>query len=195
VPLLASVGELAAFTGRDIADDDPSAMLALETATALCQAETRQQLVYVEDDTVTLIGGASRLLLPERPVTAVSVVTGSWNDQPAQPLPVHWWRHLGNGVLVFGPNTYAGWDAQARFPWTVTVTYSHGFRVVPADLRAAALALAARSLNQSDPDAALVAQETVGSYSVTYSRSSQEPAVDVARVLGRYRRQSWSAAQ
>jgi hypothetical protein len=192
VPVLASVAELATYTDTEIAADDPGALLALEFATGIVQAETRQTLFYVPDDTVILAGGAGRLALPERPVIGTPSVVGLVSA-------VHW-HYSGNGVLTYGPASVVGNVAEGyagRWPTTVTVTYSHGYTEIPADLRNVVLSIAARLLTHNNREG-LIVSETVGAYSVTYARAAVvagELAAHEQAILSRYRLTAWSAPQ
>jgi hypothetical protein len=172
VPTFAPVVDLATYLGRDIPDDDAAASLALRTATAIVQAETRQTLFYVAADTVTLTGGSNRLYLPERPIIGTPVVAG---------FPAAGYDHR-HGLII---RRRGVWES------AVTVTYSHGYATIPDDIRGATLSIAARLYRRADPDAGLIASETIGSYSVTYARSAVnagELADDERRILARYRR-------
>jgi len=146
----ASVEDLAAYTGRAV-ENTAQAQLALTLATGIIRAEVGQTLSLVEDDRVTLRAGSRpELYLPERPVVAVSSVAG-------------------DGIRV-GEWTWAGEYVTRPYGWPnlVTITYSHGYAVIPDDVRAICLSVAGRVLAQNDPDGPQVAQETVGSYSVQY---------------------------
>ncbi len=68
----------------------------------------------------------------------------------------------------------------------MTVVYTHGFAVIPNDVKGVCLALAARSLQSPDG----VNSETVGSYSVSYSRTGGAVSLldEERRLLDRYRR-------
>lgn len=185
MPTLASVADLAIYLDREFEPADPAALLALAFATATIQAETRQTLFFVENDTVTLPGGGSRLLLPERPVVGTPTVSGVASSL---------WRYAGGGVLEYGaPFPSNADDYTGRWPAQVQVTYSHGFAVIPDDLRAACCLLASGVLSRSD-DGRTVQSETVGAYSVTFARTSEaDDRAAVSSTLSRYRRSSRSA--
>ena len=145
MPALATTADLAAFCGW--AGSDVQAQLALDVATGVVQQACGQTLLPVVGDVATLVGGHRVLILPERPVTAVSGVGGY--DSSA-------WRWDGRDTLVL--------TAGAVWPATVTVTYSHGFTSIPADLKGVCLTVATRLLDNPSG----VRAETVAGYSATY---------------------------
>jgi hypothetical protein len=112
-------------------------------ASAYVRNYTRQTITTVTDDVATLESTTEQWLwLPERPVIAVSSVSiGS-----AVVSPVYW-------VLQgYGLYRFYGW--QGRFygttstwnqPDTITVTYDHGFDVVPDDIVAVVCKIAKAS--------------------------------------------------
>lgn len=160
MPTLASVTELADHLGVGIAPSDERATRLLESASTLVRAEAGQQTITaVTGDTVTLRGrGEAELALPQVPVTAVNSVTVDGTALAADDY--NWWRV---GLLV---RTTGDWDG------TVTVVYDHGYPAGDPGLdlaREICLSTAARMWDQ--PNAG-IAQESVGSYAVTYSRSS-----------------------
>lgn len=134
----------------------------LDAATALVKAAAGQQIDQVNNDTVTLYGtGTGVLLLPEIPVTAVSTVV-DWDGSTLTFDTDYRWTT--QGVLI--RLTAATWRAGGHI---ITVTYTHGYASTPADLQAVTVEAAARAW--STPAGAVKA-ETIGSYSVTYDTGS-----------------------
>lgn len=177
--------------------DLPSATAALliECATAVVQAVCGgQRIVQVVDDVVTLDldqHDASRyLLLPQRPVTAVSaVLIGStpaslWTPQLSRG---RLWRRDGwRTPLLAYPRSQ---------PSTVTVTYTHGY--APGDQRLQLARSAVLSLAAGGASGALgVVREQVDDYSVQYeamaARMEASPFL-VERLRGQYGRPARSA--
>jgi hypothetical protein len=150
----ATTDDLGTYLGRAV-ENTAQADMALALATGIIRAETGQTLSLVEDDEVTLLGSAyAKLALPERPVIAVSSVSGeSVNDDE--------WTRQGASLT-----RWYGW------PDVVTVTYTHGFAVIPDDVKAITLAVAARILAANDPNAPAVTREQIGSYSVEYAQTN-----------------------
>lgn len=120
---LATPQDLASLLGLTWADltatEQASLTMLVEIGTAVVQAEPRQRIVEVADDTVTLLGDTgSWLTLPQRPVTAVTSVE-------LDGAAVTDWRRFG--ARLFRRD---GWAASSCEPSTVDVVYSHGY---PAD--------------------------------------------------------------
>ena len=187
----ATEAELEAYTGVAVATD--RATLLLDTATAAIQAYTRQTLSQAST-TVVLPGTMSeRLVLPERPVTAVTAV--SIGDTALTADTDYVWDGAStlirgsrvDGVLsVNGPDWLVnGWGDWGGPGAQVEITYTHGFATIPNDIKGVCLALAARSLQSPDG----VNSESVGTYSVSYSRSGGAVSLltEERELLNRYR--------
>lgn len=128
---LATPDELADYLGIELDTADTArAQLILDGATGTIQAHTRQTLTAVAGDTVILAGTTDRVLaLPQRPVTSVTTV-------------------VLDGVTITDHTVYqsalirdGGWGDTDEY---VTVTYDHGYTVIPDVLREVCLSLAAR---------------------------------------------------
>lgn len=171
MPSFATVADLGKLLGETMAGTRADqGTIAIELASALIQGWTRQTLELVEDETITLSGTSDwELELPERPVVEV---TGATIDGTAAALDSY---RLSGGALVRA----GGWGGPAA---AVEVTYTHGYDPIPEDIRAATLQIAARML--SNPNR--IRQESIGSYSVTYSEDGV--IYSQLETLGRYRR-------
>jgi hypothetical protein len=149
------------FTPTDLAyrmQTDPTAMnsnaaiLLAQLASDAVREEIRQKVDYTVGDTVTLYGDNGEvLLLPERPVVRVSsVVLAGVTLSPTQvntTTNMLMFDARPDGSLrrvVYGGSFYA---AQLFYKWPlgvpVTVTYDHGYQVVPSVMVHVALELAA----------------------------------------------------
>ncbi len=173
-----------------------SAQLLLDLATAAITNYTRQTLTLVTNDVVPLHGNWSHeLILPERPVTAVTVVaigTGIAAETLIQDTD---WNWPGKDVVIRGAKI----PAKVREEWdraddwggpnmTVTVTYTHGLATIPNDLRGVCLSAAARAY--VNPDGIML--EHIGGYQVRYPLPGDSTGVvltDAEKTqLNRYRR-------
>jgi hypothetical protein len=151
----ATIEELAAYTGREIAEDNASAALALSMASDAVRAYCMQNISAVANEEYTAEGPNSRvILLPEVPVTAIASVE---IDGTALETTEYTWTRTG--ILTKLANI---WQTETA---DVIITYSHGYATTPGPVKAATLSLAARILDAP----AGVKQETIGAYSVTYS--------------------------
>lgn len=184
--------ELEAYTGATVATD--RATILLDTATAAIRAYTNQTLSRVTNDVVILPGNyTGRLELPERPVTSVGAVAIGdtaltvdsdfvWDGRTSllRGTAVSGVLVVNDGPLISGRGDWGGDGAR------VSVTYTHGFATIPDDVKGVCLALAARSLQSPDG----VNSETVGSYSVSYTRTGGAVSLldEERRLLDRYRR-------
>lgn len=149
------------FTATDLANRLQLATDAVnaDTATLLAQLasdavreDLRQQIDSVTDETITLWGDNGEILmLPQRPVTAVSAVSLAGQDLvPVQvnettTMLMYDWRPDGSlRRVVYGGSFYAG-ELYYKWPFgvAVTVTYSHGYTTVPSAMKHVALELAA----------------------------------------------------
>lgn len=188
----ATEAELEAYTGTSVATD--RARLLLDMASGAIRAYTNQTISQATTTAVMPGNHSEKLVLPERPVTSVTSVTIGATSLAADTDYVWDGAHTlyrgsrVDGVLsVNGPDYLInGWGDWGGPGAQVTVVYTHGFAVIPNDVKGVCLALAARSLQSPDG----VNSETVGSYSVSYSRTGGAVSLldEERRLLDRYRR-------
>jgi hypothetical protein len=159
--------------------DEATGEQALTLATALVQSEAAQRFVPGESTVVLHAPSGTWLELPERPIVAVSTVRATVLGQPALTQPA-----LLPGVhyLIVGGMLYTAYGGWSRYG-TVSVTYTHGFAVIPDDLRTITLTIAARLvLNPQN-----VRSETIGSYTYTLSGDTSGLSMYEKAVARRYR--------
>lgn len=188
----ATEADLEAYTGAAVATD--RATILLDAATAAIQSYCRQTFTAVAGAQVLPGSWDAKLELPERPVTAVTAVSIGDTALTADMDYVWDGAHTlyrgtkVDGVLsVNGPDYLInGWGDWGGPGAQVTVTYARGFATIPGDVKGVCLALAARSL--ASPDG--VNSESVGAYSVSYSRSGGAVSLlaEERALLDRYRR-------
>lgn len=171
---LATVTQLELHVRRPIvagSTAEAEATQALEGASAVVRGYARQTFTAVTE-TVTLPGTWDTvLLLPQRPVTAVTSI--SIDDTAVTMTDVDWRRD--------GTMQGVAWGGDLA---TVTVNYSHGYTAVPDDVRHVVLNLAARIWD--NPTA--VRQQTVGSFSESVTLPALQAWETV--VLDRHRRRT-----
>lgn len=189
----ATEAELEAYTGAAVATD--RATILLDTATAAIQAYTGQTLSLATSTAITLPGNyTGRLDLPERPASAPTLVKlgdTTFSEDVDYVFDGQWSLYRGLAAVgVFNatlPESFLTGYADWGGPQTqITVTYTHGFATIPNDIKGVCLALAARSLQSPDG----VNSESVGSYSVSYSRTGGAVSLltEERAMLDRYRR-------
>ena len=170
----ATVAELGEWLGYPV---DPAetarAQLLVDIATADIQSHTRQTIERVVDDTVTMPGTWEPVLrLPERPVESVSAVTV-------------------DGVALVDGTDYVVVGDEVRRPAgfggpgvVVVVTYTHGWTIVPDDVKGVCLALAAR--RWVNPEA--VTATTVDDQQWNFGSAHSGLTLAEKATLSRYRR-------
>ncbi|MGW5582874.1 hypothetical protein [Streptomyces sp. NPDC003857] len=185
LPPLATAADLqaAGATGTDEALD-----LALRRASARVRRYTRQDITFVDNDTITLPGGEKVLRLPQyplvvdgtHPLTVVEVADFSGVEWEA--LENRDYSRIGNeltrGYPWQAPTRLMGWPwnrAQGIWAPKVRITYSHGYGEVPEDIMDIVLDLA--TMNLSNPEnlrqvgiddfQRTFAAETIGSAALT----------------------------
>lgn len=178
----ATVGELANALGIDIAEDDRRAAQILKTATGMIQAEAQHRIFYYENDVKVLRGTYGfDLYLPEPPVHEVSEVTVGTTE-----LTSGTYTAASYGVLRGSPFLS---DEEPTWLWggpqvPITVTYTHGYEVIPEDIKAVCLSLAGRLYD--NPSGAVA--ETIGSYSYRNGAEGSGMLTDFERsICRRYR--------
>jgi len=160
---LSTVDEFGFFLGVTFTDAQAErAQLLLELATGAIQRFTRQTIELVENDVAVLHGTWSAgLVLPQVPVVSVSALTLDVEGVATADTD---WVFDGQRTLWRDAGCSWGGDTQK-----ITVTYSHGWEEIPAEVRAVCLQIAARSYRNP----AGVSAESVGQYSVTYGSGAQ----------------------
>lgn len=167
---LASVADLSAVLGTELAETDERANRLLELASGLVQAEARQRFELVLGDVVTIpTDDLDRLLLPERPVLDIGGVVIT---PPASSGSVGY--PLAGSALLW---TASG-DLSTLLPWRwgslVTVTYDHGYadlvdsvwvEHIPDDVVSLTCAVAGRMYTNPTRESA----EGIMGYTVTHS--------------------------
>lgn len=153
------------------AGTDPSALAA---ATAIVRAYCGWHVAPVITETLVIDGsGASRLVLPTLRVESIDALT------------------VG-GVAVADPDWSATGILYGRFPdrpRSVEVTLTHGYDVVPLELRDVVLGIAS-DLGDGASEGA-IASKRLGDYQVTYATGDAATGATVATsaraILNRYR--------
>lgn len=163
--LLATRDELALLLELETSEvPQARAELLLKLASAEVRAYTGNLFDFVENDEVLVNGSGSRvLLLPEAPVRAVTEVleaagrtTETVLAGPLAASPVWEWDEDGVLERIDG-------GVFARRRRFYSVTYDHGFDVVPDEVKGIVLQVAARAF--LNPEG--LKQETLGRYSYT----------------------------
>lgn len=163
--LLATRAELALLLELEEAEvPQARAELLLKLASGEARAYTGNLFDRVADDVVRLNGTGSRvLLLPEAPVSAVTAVvenpdaaTPTTLAAPTATSPSWEWDEDGVIERIDG-------GVFARRRRFYSVTYTHGFAVVPDEVKGVVLQVAARAF--LNPEG--LKQETLGRYSYT----------------------------
>jgi hypothetical protein len=169
-----TVQDVSDLLGRDLTTDD-GATIAIEAACDICRTESGQ-LFTTLTETITLDGtGTDAILLPERPANTAGTVLVNGTAEAN-------YRLNGNGVLLRGT---AGSDPRPVWPagrQNITVTYSHGYGTVPADVRMVALQSASRMVIQG-----AATEEQIGDVRVKYAAPAADLTPGELRILGRYR--------
>lgn len=171
-----------ALTGTEV--DRAEALLA--GASARVQTYTGQTFTLVENDTVTVKVRNRIARLPQRPVTAVDAVT----DPNDNTIGFTW---LGDDRVQVGNGLDYSWVFE---PWRnglnlVTVTYSHGYTTVPADVVDVVCQMAGRAMTRSADETGLT-QESIAGYSYSVGSAAASGSVgmlpDERAALDVYRR-------
>jgi hypothetical protein len=166
-----SEDDLGTYLGYELVED--KATLCVEGACDLVRNRTGQAFDEVKEETITLDGsGTDAVVLPQLPVTEVIAVTDDETE-------LEDFRLTQAGILQ---RTDAGVWTRGRGKVEVTYSYGYTAETVPREVRVLALTLAARLYQQG-----IVASETVGATSVTYSTDSLTLTAGEKAILKRYR--------
>lgn len=135
----ATTNDLALFLEDDDLKDSTRAALLLDLASGLIRDDTGQRINRVEDDVIVVDGGGGALaliVLPELPVTAVTLVETLDDDDVATTVATTGYRvDLDAGTIRL--------STPAR---RVRVTYTHGHATAPSAAKTVALRVTARAV-------------------------------------------------
>lgn len=182
---LFTVSELASYLQRDL--DTASATLAKDSAQAIVRQYAQQEFTSTTYTGALLPIDVHRwsyvVNFPQRPVTAVSSVAVNGTTY------VSGTDYAWNGYSPFIRLDYVE-SSTATFADepVATVTYTAGFATVPADVKAVALAVAARQYDNPRG----IRQESIDDYSVSRAGADDDLAGVTLlkaeqRILDRYR--------
>lgn len=160
-----TVADVAAFLQIAIAADNVSALRAIDEATAAIQNYCEQVIEEVEDEdkTFDLDPRQTKLFLPELPVTDIGEVV-----ENGETLVVDDDYILGNHGILYRVGRY--WHSGIQI---VTVTYTHGYAIIPRIIQDICARAAGRAYQAGLRSAALagvagIQAQTLGDYSVTF---------------------------
>lgn len=193
---LASQADIELRLGRELTEAERQRVEALlEDSSAQVRSYTRQSFDLVTDDEVVTRPVGDRIVLPQRPVTAVTRVVALAGIEGAPDITLTDWGWDGIDTVKVGVGDYVinlpevWWDEDG-YPGTYRVTYSHGYATVPGDVVAVVCGIVGRGF--ANPNG--YRSETVGAYSVTYAVPSTGEALGSGltrydrQILDRYRR-------
>ncbi|MFP3990655.1 hypothetical protein U9R90_24960 [Streptomyces sp. E11-3] len=165
---LATVTDLENRLGRSLtADEAARAPALLADASALVREFTGQQLEAVAGDVIVLRPVGSLLRLPQRPVTAVTLVEAIAPDGTSTAV-LSGWSWDGRDKVDLTYTTYSvdftspAWRDRMA-PDTYQVTYDHGYAVARPIVVATVCAMVLRTLLSPSMTAGMVA-ERIGAY-------------------------------
>lgn len=176
VASFATAADLAERLGLTLTDDEETRATALlARASGLICDEAKQDIVLVEDDTLTRQGTTDeRILLPERPVVSVASVTldggaltegGAWYLDGNEIVRKGWTLMLGGEL--YGCRGF-GWESQE-----LVIVYTHGYDddEIPPLLKEIAVEMVVRVwVNPGS-----VIQESIAGEGATYAPYSAPP--------------------
>jgi hypothetical protein len=214
LPALATLDDVAAIIGRPLSTiETTNGTRLLGMASGMVRRYTRQQITQTVDDVIVLPGTWGHVLpLPQRPVQSVKSVLFGNSTAPATA-----WKLVGDDLFigsgsyqpdygyinntqtalwgpagsVMGPSaTGANWQG----PQTdVTVTYTHGYADVPADIVNEVAGMVALQLSTSVG----VQKERIGGYQVDFIRGEGGGMAltdETKQVLNFYRKRAASTS-
>lgn len=180
---LATVADLEARLGRSLdADETTRAEALLDGASARVRSYTGQQFSQASD-TVRLRVRSGRIVLPQRPATAVAGI----DDMDGNALEFTW--HAGQ-TITLGTIDRFDLEPYSSDRW-VDVTYTAGYATVPDDVVEVVCSMVLRAFGV---DAATTgfSSESIGNYSYTVGAVAASGAVgmlaDERDALAPYRR-------
>lgn len=163
----------------------------LRDASAAVRGYTGQHLTEATE-TLRIKARTGVVRLPQRPVTAVSVV----EDPDDNAISFEWWGD--DRVYVGGLTPLNQWELNMRRAPVVylDITYTHGYATIPDDIVAVVCQIAARAAGVNPEDSGKTS-ETITNYSYSTGGAAAAGGVgmlsDERSVLDRYRRPGGTA--
>lgn len=145
LPPLATVEQLEARLGHPV--DAVRAAALLDDASAVVRNYTRQTITRVENDRFTVQYSRGRVRLPEKPADEPTLVERA-DGSGVIPHVSWWWSGLGE-VEFYNSTLIANGPFYRHAMRAVTITYSHGYPEVPADIVAVVCQMVARVIDGS----------------------------------------------
>lgn len=191
-PVLATADQLEAFLGHAV--DATRATALLEIASGVVRGYTGQHFSKVIDDVATLGVTRGQVSLPQRPAEKPTLVARA-DGTGVYPATSWWWG--GVGVIEFGaPSWVANGPSHGRSPHAVTVTYSHGYDEIPAEVVGVVCQMVGRVIDGSDTPG--LRSESIDDYQYQMGGNIVSGAIALVpsekETLDRYRRRSGSVA-
>lgn len=171
---LITVEELEAFMGRTFTDDEElQADALIEAVSSIIESETGVSFSITQDEEVRMqADGYGIIEFSAKPISSVAIYEIGAEDE----LTYGTWDGLG-AIYGLQPNQ------------VVDIIYSHGYALVPGDIKAVTYGVCSRIMYNPSG----LRQETVGAISVTYPGIGGEAGtINFSRleqkVLSKYRR-------
>lgn len=170
---LAGVLDLVERLGRDLTDAELIRSNAiLRDASAAVRRAAGGQIISAATSTIRVPAYGGRLKLPQYPVNSITSVVNT-----ASQSVTYTWYAGWTEIVVASSALLNSWEIE---PFTystpqlpVTVTYAHGYAVVPDDIVGVVCSVALRALGQ-EADHGGVTQESLGAYSYTVGSAAAQ---------------------
>ena len=185
-----TVAELEAALQRDL--NDAAATEALDAACQAIRDYLGQQLDYIVNEVVRLHGtGRRTILLPQLPVNAVDAVSIVDNGTTTVLVAADWWVDRQSGVLFRVGTNGDRWPAGIA---NITVTYDHGYAVVPSSIRQVAISVASRLYTEATLTPGMRSEQLGASSYVRDDSAAAGLSSTAKQVLDRYAQRRIPAA-
>jgi hypothetical protein len=187
VVALATRSDVVARLGRALTETESQRVDALLTdASAAVRLYTGQQFT-AGTSTETIYPERGRVVLPQRPVNAVTAA----EDTDGNDIAFTW--HVGDTVYLTSSGTQWRLDLDSTSPFPAVITYTHGYAAgsIPEPVVAIVCNVVLRSLGRTPLDSG-VTQQAIAGYSETIGAVGAAGAVgflnEEKAALDRYRR-------
>lgn len=179
----ASVQEFANHMQATVSNS--AATSALNIATARIQGATGQMFTYTVDDAITLRGDVEHLSLPQQPVHSITSITTTGLGETVgvlQAVGTSWMRN-GSTLSWLGGNRLNSSPTLPYisnvWPYTVRIVYTHGYQVIPDDVKGCCLQLAAEVYTSPDG----THYESIDDYAWRRGNAAETPAAMALKAL------------
>jgi hypothetical protein len=179
LPPLATADDIVDRLGRNLNQVESARITALlADGSAIIRRYAREDFVFYDSDTITLVSDGGIIKLPWKPIASIDSVTAHSGMPSIPDIPVTWYIFDGVDTVTVPSPWHSGiinlpefWYEYNWWTESYTVVGSHGYVDCPAEVTAVLCTAIVSELSTPTMSATL-ASESIGPYSYSMRRTS-----------------------